>query len=154
MNGREIPPELEAELAAVAEQAGCELAHAEFKGGVLRLYIDREGGVSLADCETVSRQVSPLLDVAGFGSGRYVLEVSSPGLDRGLWKPQDYSRFLGRLARLTFRSPETGRKRTVVGRLLAFDAAADAIELEEAERGERLSLRRGEIEAARLEVEL
>ncbi len=154
MSSPAIPPDLEAELAAVAEQAGCELAHAEWKGGVLRLYIDREGGVTLTDCETVSRQVSPLLDVAGFGGGRYVLEVSSPGLDRGLWKPRDFERFVGRRARVTFRSPETGRKRTVSGRLVAYDAAAPAVEIEEAERGERLRLTLAEIEAARLEVEI
>lgn len=154
MSSPAIPPELEAELAAVAEQAGCELAHAEFKGGVLRLFIDREGGVTLADCETVSRQVSPLLDVAGFSAGRYTLEVSSPGLDRGLWKPRDFERFVGRRARVTFRSPDTGRKRTVVGRLTGFDAAVPAVEIEEAERGERLRLALAEIEAARLEVEI
>jgi ribosome maturation factor RimP len=60
-----IDPALVSELAAVAEQAGCELVHAEFVAGVLRLFLDREGGVRLADCETVARQVSPLLDVAG-----------------------------------------------------------------------------------------
>src|SRR4051795_4542952 len=79
----EITPEIE----AVAQAAGCELVHAELKGGVLRLFVDKPEGVTLADCEHVSRQVSALLDVLDFGPGRYVLEVSSPGLDRQLFKP-------------------------------------------------------------------
>ena len=74
----EITPEIE----QVAQAAGCELVHAELKGGVLRLFVDRPEGVTLADCQLVSRQVSALLDVLDFGTGRYVLEVSSPGLDR------------------------------------------------------------------------
>src|SRR5689334_21983574 len=95
----EILPQFE----SVASSAGCDLLHAEIKGGVMRLILDRpEGGVTLTDCEHVSKQVSHLLDVLDFGSGRYVLEVSSPGLDRQLYRPADYERFAGRLARVTF----------------------------------------------------
>ena len=79
----QITPEIE----QVAQAVGCELVHAELKGGVLRLFVDRpEGGVTLADCQLVSKQVSALLDVLDFGTGRYVLEVSSPGLDRQLYR--------------------------------------------------------------------
>src|SRR3954468_1088259 len=102
----EIMPELE----AVAQAVGCELVHAELKGGVLRLFVDRPEGVTLAECEQVSRQVSALLDVLDFGAGRYVLEVSSPGLDRQLYRPPDYERFAGHLARVTYEDPETGKK--------------------------------------------
>jgi ribosome maturation factor RimP len=150
-----IDPALVSELAAVAEQAGCELVHAEFVAGVLRLFLDRDGGVRLADCETVARQVSPLLDVAGFGGGRYTLEVSSPGLDRELFGPRDYQRFAGKRARVTYRNPESGRKRTVVGRLGAFDAAHDAaLVIDEVEGGETLRVALADIMKARLEVEL
>lgn len=150
-----IDPALVSELAAVAEQAGCELLHAEFVAGILRLFLDREGGVNLADCETVARQVSPILDVSGFGGGRYTLEVSSPGLDRELFGPRDYQRFAGKRARVTFRSAESGRKRTVVGRLGAFNAERDTeLSIDEIEGGETLRVAVADVMKARLEVEL
>src|SRR3954452_10040405 len=119
-----IDPELAAELAAIARAADLELAQVELKGNVLRLILDRvdgDQGVSLGDCELIARQVSGLLDVVDFGKSRYVLEVSSPGLDRELYGPRDYARFAGRLARVTFED-EAGRKRTVVGRLGEYAA--------------------------------
>lgn len=150
-----IAPALLSELAAVAEQAGCELVHAEFKAGVLRLILDREGGIKLADCETVSRLASPLLDVSGFGGGRYTLEVSSPGLDRELYGPRDYERFAGRLARVTFRNPENGHKRTVVGHLGEFAAQGGTeLRITEREGGEVVRVPVADIMKARLEVEL
>ena len=155
MPGKALDASLEAELAAVAERLGCELVHAEFKGGVLRLVVDREGGVGLEDCALVSRQVSPLLDAAGFGTGRYVLEVSSPGLDRPLYRPSDYERFTGKLARVSFKDPATARKRTVVGRLTAFrPEAGGEVEIEDRDTGERLRIALDSIQTARLEVEL
>lgn len=159
---RAISPELEGELEAIAASSGCELAHAEFKGNVLRLFIDRPerpGGVDLSDCETVSKQVSALLDVVDFGPGRYTLEVSSPGLDRQLYRPRDYRRFAGSLARVTHRDPETGRKRTDVGRLGEFrergaGGGGPEITLELSDRHEPLVLPLESIELARLEIEL
>src|SRR6185369_3709461 len=76
--------ELQPELEAIAESAGCELVHVEIKGGVLRLFLDKPEGITLADCEHVSKLASAYLDVVDFGKSRYVLEVSSPGLDRQL----------------------------------------------------------------------
>lgn len=156
-----ISPELEHELEEVAGGIGCELVHAEFKGGVLRIFIDRPdrpGGVDLSDCETVSRQVSALLDVLDFGAKRYTLEVSSPGLDRRLYRPRDYRRFAGSLARVTHREPDTGKKQTVVGRIGEYrDAGAGGrpeITLHLAERDETVDLPLDAIEMARLEIEL
>lgn len=158
-----IEPELEHELHSIAEASGCELVHAEFKGHVLRIFIDRPdhpGGVDLADCETVSKQVSALLDVVDFGPGRYTLEVSSPGLDRRLYRPRDYRRFVGRLVRVTHRDPETGSKRTDVGRLDDFretGAAGPEIRLELTEGSKEpntLVLPLDAVEVARLEIEL
>jgi ribosome maturation factor RimP len=164
----EIIPELE----AVAAASGCELLAAELKGGVMRLILDRpEGGVTLADCEHVSRQASALLDVLDFGAGRYVLEVSSPGLDRQLYRPQDYDRFAGRLARVTMQDPETGRKKTVVARLEglrrpagadgeaaggedAGDAADAEVVLVDDQSGERQTIPLKNVKLARLEIEL
>lgn len=152
-----VDDDLERELTAVAEGAGCELVHAEFKGGVLRLYIDRpEGGVTLADCETVSKQVSALLDVLDFGAGRYLLEVSSPGLDRQLYRARDYQRFVGRKVRVTWF--DSGDKRTVVGRLEAFDPAGGgtATVAEEGPDTPAAShhIPLAEVAVARLEVEI
>lgn len=164
---RTLDPELVAEFEAIAAGAGCELVHTEFKGGTLRLFIDRPDdpqGVSIADCELVSKQVSTLLDVVDFSDGRYVLEVSSPGLDRQLYRPKDYERFLGRLARVSFVSPESGDKRTVVGRLEAFRGAQDdesasgqdegEVTVRVEETDEVLTLSLSSIQVARLEVEL
>lgn len=152
-----LTPELLEEIEAVIDYNGCELWHAELKGGLLRLFIDRpgsDGGVDLSDCESVSKQVSAFLDVMDFGSGRYTLEVSSPGLDRRLHRPQDYDRFAGSLARVTYREPESGTKRTVVGRLGGYRENARAVVLEIEDREGALELPLDVVEMARLEIEL
>ncbi len=152
----EITPELE----AVAQAAGCELVHAELKGGVLRLFVDKPEGVTLADCQLVSKQTSALLDVLDFGTGRYVLEVSSPGLDRQLYRPQDYDRFAGRLARVTYEDPETGKKKTEVARLKGLRRTDGSSEenalvlLEDGRTGEVRELPLNNVKLARLEIEL
>jgi ribosome maturation factor RimP len=101
--------DLEPELA----HQGYELVEVEYlqQSGawVLRLFIDREGGVSLDDCRKISQAVSPLLDVAGFIDGRYVLEVSSPGFDRPVRKPADFERFAGERIRVVSLAPVHGR---------------------------------------------
>jgi len=162
---RLLEPELVQELEDVAEATGCELVHAEFKGGVLRLFIDRpEGGVDLSDCERISKHVSALLDVVDFSDNRYVLEVSSPGLDRELYRPRDWDRFTGHRVRVTFTDPDSGNKRTVIGRLEGFEAEPPDAPVEDARggraevlvdhTGERLVLSLDEIHTGRLEVEL
>jgi ribosome maturation factor RimP len=156
MAGASLTTELVAELAAVAEAQGCELLNAEFRSGTLRLILDREGGVRLEDCEAVSKQASALLDVAGFGSGRYTLEVSSPGLDRQLYGPRDYERFTGRRVKVRFVDPATGRRATVAGRLAAFrpDSAGGELELTGTESKRDLVIRVADVQLARLEIEL
>lgn len=152
-----IDGELMAELAAVADQAGCELIHAEFRGGTLRMFLDRPEGVTLDDCAGVSREVSALLDVTDFGNGRYTLEVSSPGLDRQLYSPRDYERFTGCLVRVTQVDPETRRKATFVGRLETFHPGAGEtdgeITVREEEGGRRQVIALRDVTKARLEVE-
>lgn len=148
-----IDPQLREELAAIAGERGCELVRVEYQGGMLRLILDRAEGVRLEDCEAVSKQVSTLLDVADFGRGRYTLEVSSPGLDRQLYGPRDYSRFVGRRVRVRYADRETGRKATVVGRLAGFREAAEEIDVAEIEGGRDLTLRLTDIQLARLEIE-
>ena len=152
--------ELTPEIEQVAAAAGCELVHAELKGGTLRIFIDKPEGVTLADCQLVSKQVSALLDVLDFGTGRYVLEVSSPGLDRQLYKPSDYDRFSGRLARVTFEDPETGKKKTVVARLQGLQPVgtegedARVLLQEDGKEGEPWQLPLKNVKTARLEIEL
>ena len=88
----------------VAAREELELVHWQLVGppgrSLLRIYIDKPAGVTLDDCETVSKQVGLLLDVEDLIPSRYTLEVSSPGVERGLYKPADYSRFQGQRIKL------------------------------------------------------
>lgn len=153
-----INGELAAELAAVAREAGCDLLHAEFQGGRLRILLDRSDGVTLEHCETVSKEISALLDVVDFSPGRYTLEVSSPGLDRQLYSPKDYERFCGRLVRVTHVDRQTGRKQTIVGRLEQFRCAErhdeSEITVAESQSGRHYDIALGDVTLARLEIEL
>jgi ribosome maturation factor RimP len=92
-----------------ARTAGVEVVDVEWKIGkqrFLRVYIDKPGGVSHRDCQAVSEQLGVLLDVEDLVPGpRYILEVSSPGLDRKLTKAPDFERFTGRLARISTTEP-------------------------------------------------
>jgi len=90
---------------------GYELVELEFQGKVLRLYIDQAQGVTLDDCEKVSRQVSAVLDVADPIPGTYNLEVSSPGLDRPLRRSADFAARTGQRARIELALPLNGRRR-------------------------------------------
>lgn len=97
----------------LAEQ-GYELVEVEYgrQGGtlILRLFIDKETGISLDDCSAVSELLSPVLDAGDFVIGAYSLEVSSPGFDRPLRKPADFQRFSGEEIRLAALMPVDGRK--------------------------------------------
>ena len=95
--------EIVAELAApVAAEFGCELWDTEYvrEAGqwFLRLYLDKDGGVDILDCENVSRKVSDLLDETDPIEGSYIFEVSSAGAERQLKRPSDFEKFLGRAA--------------------------------------------------------
>lgn len=116
-----IEETLKQEISELAARSGCQLLEIEPRGSTLRLVLDRPEGVTLADCETVSKQVSALLDVTDFGSGKYLLEVTSPGLDRKLYGPEDFARFAGESVRVTWKTAEMETRRTVVGRLERFD---------------------------------
>jgi ribosome maturation factor RimP len=98
----------------VARSVGMEVVDVEWKVGkerFLRVYIDKPEGISHRDCETVSNQLSVILDVEDLVPGpHYILEVSSPGLDRKLTKPAEFERFAGRLARITTVEPVDHQK--------------------------------------------
>ena len=107
--------ELVAALAApIAEQNGCTLWDVEYvrEAGqwFLRVYIDKEGGVSIDDCEAVSRPLSDLLDEADPIEGSYTFEVSSAGADRVLKKPEHFARFQGQEVEVKLYRPRDGRK--------------------------------------------
>jgi ribosome maturation factor RimP len=120
-------------LAPVVSGLGLELWELEFApragGGLLRLYIDSPAGVSLDDCERVSRAVSETLDVADPIPGAYTLEVSSPGLDRVLRTPAHFERFTGERVKLEMMQPVDGRKR-FAGRLTRVAGGEITLELE------------------------
>jgi ribosome maturation factor RimP len=98
----------------VAAREGLELVHWEAVGPrnnfVLRIYIDKPGGVTHGDCERVSNQVGTLLDVEDLIPNRYVLEVSSPGIERGLYKRADYERFSGSRIKVRVSEPIDGQR--------------------------------------------
>jgi ribosome maturation factor RimP len=106
----------------VVEGLGYELVGLEFDSRVriLRVYIDRQGGVTLDDCTRVSHQLSGLLDVEDPIPGEYQLEISSPGMDRPLFTVEHYQRFAGSLVRLQLLRAVDGRRR-FKGRLMSVD---------------------------------
>ena len=101
----------------VVEGVGCKLWDVEYvkEAGqwFLRIYIDKEGGVSIDDCEAVSRPLSDLLDEADPIEGSYTFEVSSAGADRALKKPEHFAAFLGEEVEVKLYRPREGRKEFV-----------------------------------------
>ena len=122
------PSSIEERVQAIAEgiaiDRGLELVHAEVAGPdnkpLVRIFIDKPAGVTHQDCASVSLHVGTILDVEDFIHSAYTLEVSSPGLDRGLYKPADYERFAGRLAKMKTHRP-VGGQRNFRGRLLGLE---------------------------------
>ena len=117
--------ELTAKLALpVVEEAGCELWDVEYvrEAGTwfLRIYIDKEGGVDILDCEKVSRALSDLLDEADPIEGSYTLEVSSAGAERPLKRPGDFQRFMGSPVAVKLYKAQGGRKE-FAGVLTGYD---------------------------------
>jgi len=138
----------------VATSEGLALVDVELKGGrvnpLVRIYIDKPEGVSHADCQLVSEQVSAILDVEDLFPASYVLEVSSPGLDRKLVKPSDFVHFAGRRARVVLREP-VGEQKVFEGRLAGMEAGRVRLDL--GERGVT-EFELSNISKARLVVEL
>lgn len=123
-------------IRAIAERVtrseGLYLVDVELKGGrvhpLLRVYIDKPGGITHADCQSVSEQLSVILDVEDPFPGSYTLEVSSPGLDRELRKPSDFEHFTGRRARVVLREPVDGQS-VLEGRLAGYEAGKVRLDL-------------------------
>ena len=116
----------------VAASSGLELVEVEFRGGgksrLLRIFIDKPGGVTHEDCANLSREVSTILDVEDVVPGSYLLEVSSPGLDRKLSRPADFERFTGSRVKIMTREPVNGN-RHFDGRLQSFQQGRLTLDL-------------------------
>lgn len=119
----------------------------EYGDWVLTLYIDKEGGVSLDDCERVSRAVDPLLDEADPIEQAYMLSVSSLGLDRPLKKDADFARNIGKRIEIKLFAPKDGKKE-FKGELTSYDEAGIVVRTEDGE----LALERKAIALARPEL--
>ena len=117
----------------ILEDMGLELVEVQFRresaGWILRLYIDREGGITIDDCASVSRQLSAYLEVEDLIDHAYNLEVSSPGVERPLRKKEDFVRFYGRKARIKLKEPVDGQ-RVFYGLLGPLDGETIALDVE------------------------
>jgi len=112
---------------SLLKDEGLELVDLEYRREgrrwVLRLFIDKEGGVTIEDCAAVSRDLGDILDAKDAVPEAYVLEVSSPGLNRRVRKKEDFSRFAGRKVEVRLTVPQDGRRK-IVGNILGVEGEA------------------------------
>jgi ribosome maturation factor RimP len=136
----------------ILESQGFELVDLEYQresqGWVLRIYLDREGGVSLDDCAGVSHEVGAVLEVKDLIPSAYILEVSSPGLTRPLKKPEDFNKFRNQMVKIKLYEPLEGR-RNFKGTLLGLEG--DRVRVEVEQRVYEIPLQR--IAKANLEID-
>lgn len=137
-------------IAPIIERMNFELVDVEYvkEGGTwyLRAYIDKEGGITVNDCEAVAREMNEILDREDFVEDSYVFEVSSPGLGRPLKKEKDYVRSMGKEVEIrTYRA--INREKEFYGILDAYDTATVTIEQE---NGEKLTFEKSDIALIRL----
>jgi ribosome maturation factor RimP len=138
----------------VAGSRGLEVVDVELRGGgsarMLRVFIDKPGGVTHEDCAEFSREFGTIIDVEDVVPGNtYVLEVSSPGLDRKLFRPADFERFTGSKIKLTTRNPMNG-SRHFEGKLEKFENGRIVLDM----TGARKKPRPEDQEAQKLEINL
>ncbi len=144
-------------ITALAEQVaasmGMEVVLVEIKGGgrsIVRVYVDQAGGVSVDDCERFSKRFSVLLDVEDCIPFSYVLEVSSPGLDRPLVREADFQRFTGKQVKVRTSQPLQGQ-RNFRGKILGASAGNIRLELSP---GQEVEVALSQVERANLVVEI
>ncbi|MBW2475749.1 MAG: ribosome maturation factor RimP [Deltaproteobacteria bacterium] len=153
---------LESLILPIIRDFGFELVELDFKtegrSWLVRIFIDKPGGVTLDDCVSVSREVEAVLEVEDPIKNAYRLEVSSPGLDRPLKKPADFIRFAGKSIKVKTREliDPDGRgyaRKTFTGCLVGIDG--DLVKIEQTDRkGGFISIRLSDIAQANLEIEL
>ena len=147
--------QLSREIERIVAAGGLELVDVEFKrerdARVLRVFIDKPGGVGVDDCAQVSNEVGMMLDVENPIPHSFTLEVSSPGLDRPLRKAEDFERFAGSFVRIRLKADRAGRKK-FRGRLEKLDG--DVVVIFDEAEGRARTLTLGDIASARLDIEL
>ena len=145
------------QIQRIVESEGLELVHIDYRRQgpqfLLRIDIDKEGGVTVEDCSLISQQVSTWLDVEDPIPGEYELQVSSPGLDRKFYKPADYEKFNGRLVRVKTSRAIRGLH-VIVGRLKSFDGATVVVTDPVMKKDPDYTIPLDDIKEARLEVEI
>lgn len=149
MSGEQLKTRLAKLLQPIVEGEGLELVRLDYstgRRGHLSVYIDKPGGVTIADCERVSRSLSGMLDAYDPIDGSYILEVSSPGVERPLSRESDFENFQGEMVKIYTREPVAGKK-YFGGKLLK--ATADSVEIL-LEKGEPLKIPLGIIKKAHL----
>lgn len=135
-----LPPETTEAIAVVARELGAEVYHAELVGRELRVQVECPSGATVRTCSAVSRALASHLDAVGFLHRQYSLEVSTPGVERRLYRPQDYARALSRRVLVLTRGG------WLEGRLEAIGSAGITL------RSESKEPKRGEVEPASHEV--
>ena len=157
MGMNSLPGRIENEIEKIVASEGLELVHIEYKkqgrGYLLRVDIDKEGGVTLEDCQLVSTQISAYLDVDDVVPAEYELQVSSPGLDRKFYKESDYTKFIGRLVRVKTSKAIRGLH-VIVGRLKEFDGQKVVVTDPMVKKNPDYEIPLADIKETRLEVEI
>lgn len=152
-----LPERVEKEIETIAASEGLELVHIEYRkqghGFLLRIDIDKEGGVTIEDCELVSHQVSAFLEVEDVVPAEYELQVSSPGLDRKFYKPSDYQKFIGRLVRVRTSKAVRGLH-VITGRLKEFNGETIVVTDPIMKKDPDYVVPLADIKETRLEVEI
>ena len=152
-----LPERVEKEIETIAASEGLDLVHIEYRkqghGFLLRIDIDKEGGVTVEDCELVSHQVSAFLDVDDVVPAEYELQVSSPGLDRKFYKLSDYQKFLGRLVRVRTSRAIRGLF-VIVGRLKEFNGETIVVTDPVMKKDPDYVVPLADVKETRLEVEI
>jgi ribosome maturation factor RimP len=153
----DLPENVERQIERIVTSEGLELVHIDYhrqgRGFLLRVDIDKEGGVTLDDCENVSQQVSAILDVEDVVPTEYELQVSSPGLDRKFYKQSDYQKFLGRLVRVKTSTPIRGLH-VIIGRLKEFDGDTIVVSDSAVKKDPDYRIPLDAVKETRLEVEI
>ena len=133
MKSEKLLQEVREVVEPILQSQGYELVDLEYqresRGWVLRIYLDREGGITLDDCTGVSHEVGAVLEVKDIIPNAYILEVSSPGLTRPLKKPEDFNRFRNQLVKIKLYQPLNGR-RNFKGTLLGLEGETVRVEVE------------------------
>ncbi|HYO79161.1 MAG TPA: ribosome maturation factor RimP [Thermoanaerobaculia bacterium] len=152
-----LPEQVEQQIHRIVESEGLELVHIDYRRQgrmfLLRLDIDKEGGVNIDDCQMISQQVSTWLDVEDPIPAEYELQVSSPGLDRRFYRTSDYEKFIGRLVRVKTSRAIRGLH-VIVGRLKEFDGSTIIVTDPVMKKDPDYTIPLAEIKETRLEVEI